>query len=111
MLNRRLAVLALGLCVAGLALVVSGQEQKAKPAAKTIKLTGCVMPGKEAGCLIIKKGMEYSLHFPPGNEPKPGTAVSLEGTLMDADTCMQGTPVNVTKWTATKASCPKPAPQ
>ncbi|MGA3209974.1 MAG: hypothetical protein ABSD20_01630 [Terriglobales bacterium] len=84
------------------------QDQTAKPAAKPVKLTGCVMPGKEEGCLVLKKGVEYSLHFDPANKPKPGTAVTLEGTRMDVDTCMQGSPIKVTKWTPTTAHCPKP---
>jgi hypothetical protein len=85
------------------------QDQAAKPAAKPVKVTGCVMPGKEEGCLVLKKssGLEYSLHFDPANKPKPGTAVTLEGTKMDVDTCMQGNPVKVTKWTPSPAHCPK----
>lgn len=94
--------------IAFTALAATAQDQSAKPAAKPVKLNGCVMPGKEEGCLVIKKGTEYSLHFDPANKPKPGTAVSLEGTKMDVDTCMQGTPVKVTKWTPSPAHCPKP---
>jgi hypothetical protein len=111
MQNRCFAVLIFVLGFVGLAATEAlGQDQTAKPAAKPVKITGCVMPGKETGCMVLKKstGLEYSLHFDPANKPKPGTAITMEGTKMDVDTCMQGSPIKVTNWKPTTAHCPKP---
>src|SRR2546426_228862 len=87
------------------------QEQKKKAKSETVKGSGCVRPGVEAGCLVLKDfndaKKQYSLHFPPDKKPDPGTAISFEGTKLDSDICMQGLPVTVTKWTRLKTICPK----
>ena len=75
----------------------------------TIKSSGCVRAGVEGGCLILKGFKDkktYSLHF-PDKKPDLDTAISFEGTGGGIDTCMQGTVVNVTKWTPLKMKCPK----
>jgi len=70
---------------------------------------GCVRAGIESGCLNFiteDKKNSYSLHFDPKNMPTAETMIHFEGTTMDVDTCMQGTPVKVTKWNALKTKCP-----
>jgi hypothetical protein len=70
---------------------------------------GCVRAGVEAGCLILTtadKKNKYSLHFDPNNKPSADTMIHFEGTTLDVDTCMQGTPVKVAKWNALKMKCP-----
>ena len=70
---------------------------------------GCVRAGVEAGCLNLTtadKKDKFSLHFDIKNKPSADSMIHFEGTMMDVDTCMQGTPVKVTKWTALKTKCP-----
>jgi hypothetical protein len=91
---------------------VSGlsREERTNPPADAVTGSGCVESGVEAGCLVLKDFKDkklYSLHFPSGKKPGPGTAISFEGTKLDVDICMQGTPVAVIKWTALKTKCPK----
>ena len=72
--------------------------------------TGCLRAGTEHGCLVLKdkkNGKQYSLHFKPDNRPKVDTAISFEGSTVGGDTCMQGTPVEVSQWTPLKMRCPK----
>lgn len=78
-----------------------------------IKATGCVKPGVEAGCLILrdfKTKKEYNLFFPTGKKPDIETVISLEAKPHEGPTiCMQGVPVDVTKWTQLKMKCPTKA--
>jgi hypothetical protein len=52
------------------------------------------------------KKHKYSLHFDTANKPNAESMISFEGTTVDVDTCMQGTPVKVSKWTPLKTKCP-----
>lgn len=79
------------------------------PAGTSVKGDGCLRAGVEGGCLILTttdKNEKYSLHFDANNKPSAETIIHFEGTTMDVDTCMQGTPVKVTKWNALKTKCP-----
>jgi hypothetical protein len=76
---------------------------------EVVKGEGCLRAGVEGGCLILTttdKKNKYSLHFDANNKPNAGTMIQFEGTTVDVDTCMQGAPVKVTKWTALKTKCP-----
>jgi hypothetical protein len=87
----------------------SHARSAARPARTAVKGDGCLRAGVEAGCLILTttdKKNTYSLHFDANNKPNAGTMIHFEGTTMDVDTCMQGTPVKVTKWNALKTKCP-----
>ena len=87
----------------------SGTTSAAHPAGKTVKEDGCVRAGVEAGCLILTttdKKEKYSLHFDTNDKPSADTMIHFEGTTVDVDTCMQGTPVKVSKWNALKTKCP-----
>jgi hypothetical protein len=86
----------------------------------SIKGMGCVTAGVENGCTTLKDkktGEVFTLFF-DSDAPPPNTAISFEATARQGMTnCMQGTPVNVSKWTKVKMRCPKtktaqaPAPQ
>jgi hypothetical protein len=81
--------------------------------ATVIKGAGCVEAGVEAGCLVVNNAGDkktYNLLFGSGKKPTVGMAITFQGSVHSGPTtCMQGTPVNVTKWTQTKMMCPKPS--
>jgi len=94
-----------------LAVTVSTQSQeKASGMKETVTGTGCVKAGVEGGCLVLtdtKTKKTYNLFF-ADKKPNIDTAISFEGTVHDGPTtCMQGTPVDVTKWTPIRMHCPK----
>ena len=79
---------------------------------KTIKGSGCVERGVENSCHVLidsKTGETYNLMF-SAKAPKSGTAISFTGTEHHGmTTCMQGKPVNVSKWKKEKGiKCPPP---
>jgi hypothetical protein len=82
---------------------------------EVVQDSGCVRSGVEAGCLILKTFDDkkiYNLFFPDGKAPEIGAAISFEGVKHDGPTtCMQGTAVNVKKWTRLKRRCPPEHPQ
>ncbi len=88
----------------------SGQKSGASEGAVIVG-TGCVKPGVEGGCLVLqdfKTKKVYNLLFSPsGKRPNVEMVISFEGTLHEGPTiCMQGTPVDVAKWTQLKMKCP-----
>lgn len=95
------------------ATAAAGQAGKAKSTSqkqgKTITGSGCVEAGVEAGCLILKDthtGTVYNLFF-KDNPPAINTAIRFTGKEHQGPTtCMQGTPVDVTKFTVLKMHCP-----
>ncbi len=74
--------------------------------ANLIQATGCVEPGVETSCIVLKDtktGDTYNLFF-SSKVPKPGSAIWFEGTPHQGmTTCMQGRPVDVTKWKRIKS--------
>jgi hypothetical protein len=89
----------------------NAQTQRAS-SSKTIKGSGCVERGVENSCHILidsKTGETYNLMF-SAKVPKSGTAISFTGTQHKSmTTCMQGKPVNVSKWKKEKGiKCPPP---
>ena len=85
----------------------------AKPArAGQISATGCVAPGVEAGCRVLrdaKTGKTYSLFFAAA-APAPGTAITFTGIpFTGVSTCMQANPVTVKTCTIVQMSCLAPA--
>jgi len=68
---------------------------------KQVHGTGCVEPGVEARCVVlkdVKTGALYNLLF-KGPRPQIGDAVEFNGVLFEGMTmCMQGTPVEVSDW-------------
>jgi len=88
-----------------------GQAQNAS-SPKSIKGSGCVENAVEHACHVVidsKTGETYNLLF-SGKVPKAGTAIKFAGTEHQGmTTCMQGKPVNVSKWKKEKGiKCPPP---
>jgi hypothetical protein len=86
------------------------QNPQNKDIPKLVKSSGCLEPGLEIDCLVLKGFKDnkvYSLFFASNKKPTIGTAISFEGIVHTADTyCIQGKPVDVTKWTLLKMPCP-----
>ena len=80
---------------------------------KKISGSGCVEKAVLNSCRVIidsQTGELYDLLF-PAKMPKTGTAIKFAGTAhKGATSCMQGKPVQVSKWTKEKGiKCPPPA--
>jgi hypothetical protein len=94
--------------------LVSARQDKTTPQAEVIKAEGCVQPGVEAGCLILKTfngKQSYNVFFHDGKKPAAGRAISFEGVEHRGPaTCMQRTPVDVEKWAPLKRRCPSDRP-
>ena len=93
-------------------LAVASAQSEHSSSSKTIKGSGCVEKAVETSCQVLldaKTGETYNLLF-SGNAPKSGTAISFKGTEHKGmTTCMQGKPVNVSKWKKEKGiKCPPP---
>lgn len=84
-----------------------------EPVDAAVKTSGCVKPGVEAGCLVLKGFKDkklYNLIFVAGKKPEVGIAISFEGHRHEGPTvCMQGTPVDVSSWTRLKTRCQREA--
>lgn len=95
--------------------IVANAQSPSNPG--TIKGSGCLEKAVEASCLVLvdsKTGDTYNLLF-RGKAPKAGTAIMFSGVKHQGmTTCMQGKPVQVSKWKKEKGiKCPpatKPAP-
>ena len=100
-------VLLVGSCAAA-----STQTQHSSNS-KTVTGSGCVENAVETSCHVLldaQTGETYNLLF-SGKVPKAGTAIWFKGSAHQGmTTCMQGKPVNVTKWKKEKGiKCPPPA--
>jgi len=84
-------------------LIAGTATAEAGPAPETKQVTGqgCVEAGVEAQCLVVKdvkSGVLYNLRI-KGTQPLVGMGIEFTGVPFDGMTiCMQGTPLNVTKW-------------
>jgi hypothetical protein len=106
---RRVTTIGLVLLIA-ICATAKAQDKNQATSTPPTKLhgSGCVEAGTEAGCLVLKEfgtSEMYGLFF-AAKKPQVGTAISFEGTKHDGPTiCMQGIPVDVTKWTILKRAC------
>ena len=86
---------------------LDGQKKASSPA-KTIQGMGCVGPGVEERCILLtdaKTHTLYNLYF-KGKRPLLGSTIQFTGRKHNGPTsCMQGQPVDVTKWTKLDNSC------
>jgi len=93
---KRLMMTVAVLVVAGVSATGSAAD---KP--KQVHGTGCVEPGVEARCVVlkdVKTGTLYNLLF-KGPRPQIGDGVEFNGVLFEGMTmCMQGTAVEVADW-------------
>lgn len=73
-----------------------------------IQIEGCVKQGVEAGCIILvtQQGKEYSLHGKSLPTFGKGLGVTAKGRAGGLDTCMQGTPFQVSSWNWNRQKCP-----
>ena len=92
------------LAVAAMVLSAAAVTADAGPApdSKEVHAEGCVEPGVDTQCLMVKDVKSGKLYNVFINEPRPaiGDGIEFTGVLYDGTTyCMQGTPVDVTSWT------------
>jgi hypothetical protein len=75
-----------------------------------IKVTGCVAPGVEAKCLVLRTttGKTYDITAAKP-VPTPGTYGDVDGTLKSegVTTCQQGPAINPATWTEKGKVCSK----
>jgi hypothetical protein len=92
------------LVLAIVASAVSGMAQPEPQAAAEVHGRGCVQPGVEAGCLVVKEvesGKLYSLLIQGRGQPALGSGIEFSGAPFKGMTaCMQGAPVSVSHWEA-----------
>jgi hypothetical protein len=85
------------------------QAETPESSPASITGTGCVEPGIETGCLVLhdlKTSKNFNLFF-RAQPPSVDTAISFEGTESNnPNFCMQGQPIDVTKWTPIRLHCP-----
>jgi hypothetical protein len=79
-------------------------------AAQTVHIVGCVSPGVESGCLMIKDkvtGTTYQINSAnPKPDPAQHLAVVLKGQVVEGfDFCMQGPILKEITWNYTKMLC------
>lgn len=94
--------------IVGAALLASSAVQ-AK--GEQVVFEGCVSPGVEHGCLIVRSGKEaYNISSAqPRPDPKRKLAIRGTATLAGGMSyCMQGKVLNNIKWGYTRTSCPLP---
>jgi hypothetical protein len=77
---------------------------------EAIKVTGCVAPGVEAKCLVLRTitGKTYDITAAKP-APTPGSYGDVDGTLKTegVTTCQQGPAINPATWTEKRKVCPK----
>ncbi len=106
--KRKLAWLTiLVLCLSILAFSQT-KPKKTVSATKAISGMGCVGPGVEERCILVTDAQThvlYNLYF-NGKRPLLGSTIQFTGKKHNGPTtCMQGQPVDVTKWTKIDNSC------
>jgi hypothetical protein len=100
----------LTITVSLLAVMAPSQAKQKKPASpsKTITGSGCVGPGVEERCILVTDATThtlYNLYF-KDKGPLLGSMIQFTGKKHNgATSCMQGQPVDVTKWTKLDNSC------
>lgn len=81
--------------------------QNRKREIREMKATGCVRKAVEGGCLLLRTldgKTTYNIFATP--QPEPGIVITIEGKQHSGPTaCMQGIPIDVTKWEATGEKC------
>lgn len=88
------------------ALIASSPVQAKSEA---VRFEGCVSPGVEHGCLIVRSGAEaYNItSAQPRPDPKRRLAIRGSGVLAGGMSyCMQGKILKNIRWSYTRTSCP-----
>ena len=80
-----------------------------------VRAEGCVQPGIEMKCLVVKDLKSGKLYNVIIKEPRPAVGIGIEFTAVPFDGmtyCMQGIPVKVTSWTRNEAlKCEQEQPE
>ena len=89
-----------------------GSARSRHSSTKTVKGSGCIERAVENSCHVVidsQTGELYNLLF-SAKAPPAGTAIEFAGTPhKGATACMQGKPLNVSKWKKEKGiKCPPP---
>lgn len=89
-------------------LAASAVTAAANPAqdSNQVRAEGCVQPGVEMKCLVVKDLKSGKLYNVIIKEPQPPVGIGIEFTAVPFDGmtyCMQGIPVKVTSWTRNDA--------
>jgi hypothetical protein len=92
-----------GTILAAMALMAAAATAAAgqPPEPKSVHGQGCVEAGVEVRCLVVKDIESGKLYNLLVKDPQPaiGEGIEFTGVLYDGVTyCMQGIPVQVTKW-------------
>jgi len=98
-MKRIILVLTAAMFAAGMA-ATAGETQARD--AKQVHAEGCVEPGVEAGCLVVKDMKGGTLYNILVNGLRPGVGEGIEFTGVPHEgptSCMQGIAVDVIKWT------------
>lgn len=94
------------------ALAQTPDTAKSASTTKAIHGAGCTRAGVEGACMVLtdtKTKKSLNLFFPNGKKPDLDTGISFTGREhAGPSTCMQGAPVDVTKWRTIRIHCPKP---
>lgn len=89
---------------------VSAQTSKEAKTGVKVSGAGCTRHGVEAGCMVLtdsKTKTKYNLFFGDATKPDFDIAISFTGvTKGGVNVCMEGKPVDVTKWTPIRMHCP-----
>jgi hypothetical protein len=75
-----------------------------------IKVTGCVAPGVEAKCLVLRTATGKTYDITAAKPaPAPGSYGDVDGTLKSegVTSCQQGPAINPATWTEKGKVCPK----
>ncbi|HEV2960279.1 MAG TPA: hypothetical protein VG649_00525 [Candidatus Angelobacter sp.] len=108
--NYKNSLAMLTIMVSLLIAMASGQvkQKKTSSPTKAIQGMGCVGPGVEERCILLTDATThtlYNLYF-KGKGPLLGSTIQFTGKKHNGPTtCMQGQPVDVTKWTKLDNSC------
>ena len=107
-MKRLVFAFAAAVLAASAAVAVAGPAEKPKE----IHGAGCVEPGVEAHCLVVKDMKSGTLYNVLIKEPRPviGDGIEFTGVPFEGmSVCMQGVAVKVTSWTKKDAlKCSKP---
>ncbi len=93
------AVFAVAATVLAAAAVTAGAGPA--PDSNVVRAEGCVQPGVETQCLVVKDVKSGKLYNVFIKDPKPAIGMGIEFTAVPFEGmtyCMQGIPVQVTNW-------------
>jgi hypothetical protein len=76
--------------------------------ARRVQFSGCVRPGVEHGCLIVRSGAGTYNVTAARPAPQPYTGISGSGVPGGVSHCMQGVVLTAIRWQPNRLYCPRP---